>query len=80
VNDGNINRQITKFKWFDKLTTLSRVEGQITITKIQNSNQLSCSTLNAKGFVLGQLVVLVIGYWNLRFICILVLGNCDLTI
>jgi hypothetical protein len=34
---------------------------QITITKIQNP----------------KLVVLVIGYWNLRFICNLVLVICD---
>jgi hypothetical protein len=26
-------------KWFDKLTTLSLVEGQITITEIQNSKR-----------------------------------------
>ena len=29
--------QITNHKWFDKLTTLSHVEGQITMTKIRNS-------------------------------------------
>jgi hypothetical protein len=28
--------QLANNKWFDKLTTLSQVEGQITITKIQN--------------------------------------------
>jgi hypothetical protein len=27
--------QITNTKWFDKLTTLSKVEGQITMTEIQ---------------------------------------------
>ncbi len=33
--------QITNTKWFDKLTTtLSQVEGQITMTEIQNSKQL----------------------------------------
>jgi len=29
--------QIPNIKWFDKLTTLSQVEGQIPMTKIQNS-------------------------------------------
>ena len=33
----NPKSQITNIKWFDKLTTLSPVEGQITMTKIQNS-------------------------------------------
>jgi len=33
--------QITNTKWFDKLTTLSQVEGQITMIKIQNSKQLA---------------------------------------
>ena len=32
--------QITKIKWFDKLTTLSKVEGQITMTEIQNPKLL----------------------------------------
>ena len=32
----NSKSQITNIKWFDKLTTLSQVEGQITMTKIQN--------------------------------------------
>jgi hypothetical protein len=34
----NDKSQIINYKWFDRLTTLSRVEGQITMTKIQNSN------------------------------------------
>jgi hypothetical protein len=33
----NSKSQIANIKWFDKLTTLSLVEGQITMTKIQNS-------------------------------------------
>jgi len=34
--------QITNTKWFDKLTTtLSKVEGQITMTEIQNSKQMA---------------------------------------
>jgi hypothetical protein len=34
--------QIPNIKWFDKLTTtLSKVEGQITMTKIQNPKQLA---------------------------------------
>ncbi len=32
--DGNSKLQITNNKWFDKLTTLSQVEGQITMTEI----------------------------------------------
>jgi len=37
----NFKYQITNTKWFDKLTTtLSQVEGQITMTEIQNSKQL----------------------------------------
>jgi hypothetical protein len=36
-----IKYQNTNIKWFDKLTTtLSPVEGQITMTEIQNSKQL----------------------------------------
>jgi hypothetical protein len=31
---------MTNNKWFDKLTTLSQVEGQITMTEIQNSKQV----------------------------------------
>ncbi len=39
-------QQITKFqltnsKWFGKLTTLSKVERQFTMTKIQNPKQLA---------------------------------------
>jgi hypothetical protein len=33
---GNHKSQIPNNKWFGKLTTLSQVEGQITMTKIQN--------------------------------------------
>ena len=33
----NHKSQKTNIKWFDKLTTLSQVEGQIIMTKIQNS-------------------------------------------
>jgi hypothetical protein len=32
--------QITNTKWFDKLTTLSQAEGQITMTEIQNSKRM----------------------------------------
>ena len=42
-NEGFSNKkfQITNNKWFDKLTTtLSQVEGQITMTEIQNPKQL----------------------------------------
>jgi hypothetical protein len=38
----NINSQNTNNKWFDKLTTtLSPVEGQITMTEIQNPKHLA---------------------------------------
>jgi hypothetical protein len=33
----NSKSQITNIKWFDKLTTLSPVEGQIPMAEIQNS-------------------------------------------
>jgi len=36
---GNSKTQISNNKWFDKLTTLSQVEGQITMTEIQNYKQ-----------------------------------------
>jgi len=36
----NSKSQITNIKWFDKLTTLSQVEGQITMTKIPNSKSV----------------------------------------
>ena len=35
----NCKSQIPNIKWFDKLTTLSLVEGQITMTEIQNPKQ-----------------------------------------
>ncbi len=38
----NYNNQITNIKWFDKLTTLSPVEGQIPMSQIQNSKQTIC--------------------------------------
>ena len=59
--DANYKSQNPNDKWFDKLTTLSQVEGQIPITEIQNPKP-----------------VLVIEYWNLRFVCNLVLGIWDL--
>ncbi len=34
---GNPKHQKPNFKWFDRLTTLSPVEGQIPIAQIQNS-------------------------------------------
>jgi hypothetical protein len=40
----NSKSQISNIKWFDKLTTLSLVEGQITMTKIVGfSVQVSAS-------------------------------------
>ena len=35
--DRNYKSQNPNNKWFDKLTTLSQVEGQIPMTEIQNS-------------------------------------------
>ncbi|NIN34914.1 MAG: hypothetical protein GTN46_09905 [Gammaproteobacteria bacterium] len=69
--DGNYKLQITNNKWFDKLTTLSQVEGQITMTETRNSKhvyELEEQRIYSPNFVL------VIGYWNLRFIWNLVLG------
>ncbi len=34
---GKFKHQKTNHKWFDKLTTLSQVEGQIPMTQIQTS-------------------------------------------
>ena len=39
-NHENSKHQKPNLKRFDKLTTLSRVEGQIPMTQIQNSKQL----------------------------------------
>jgi len=72
---GNSKSQISNTKWFDKLTTLSQVEGQITMTEIQISKHLH-------DFQQQAFPVWVIGYWpatssvesNLRFVCNLVLG------
>ena len=40
MTDFKTEPQNTKKKWFDKLTTLSPVEGQITMTEIHNPKQL----------------------------------------
>jgi hypothetical protein len=39
LKNGNYKSQNPNNKWFDKLTTLSQVEGQITMTEIQNSKR-----------------------------------------
>ena len=39
--------QITNTKWFGKLTTLSQVEGQITMTEIQNPKQFAFDPMPA---------------------------------
>jgi hypothetical protein len=57
----NSKSQSTNYKWFDKLTTLSRVEGQITMTRIKNLTCLDHSIL-----VFG--ISLEIGVWSLRFL------------
>ena len=41
--------QITNNKWFDRLTTLSEVEGQITMTETQN-HKLNDPRLEDEGF------------------------------
>jgi len=47
----NSKSQIKNTKWFNKLTTtLSQVEGQITMTQIQNSTQLSSSQAKQLAF------------------------------
>jgi len=69
----NSKSQITNIKWFDKLTTLSQVEGQITMTKIVRAS-LGLPTLRAGPQFQNSKPVLVIEYWNLRFVCNLVLG------
>jgi len=38
---GTGKHEIRNSKWFDQLTTLSKVEGQITITQIQMTKTLS---------------------------------------
>jgi len=53
VNNINSKFQITNNKWFDKLTTLSQVEGQIPMTEIQNPKPV---------------YVLVIDYCNLMLV------------
>jgi hypothetical protein len=42
----NSKSQISNIKWFDKLTTLSQVEGQITMTEIVRAS-LGLPTLRA---------------------------------
>jgi len=72
----NSKSQISNLKWFDKLTTLSLVEGQITMTKIVRAS-LGLPTLRAGPQFQNSKPVSVIEYWNLRFICNLVLGVWD---
>jgi len=42
-NHQNSKHQKPNHKWFDQLTTLSQVEGQIPMTKTQNSKQARLS-------------------------------------
>ena len=78
--------EITNNKWFDKLTTLSLVEGQITMTEIQNSKRShhlkkrefqymfgSLSTCPVECRLLAALVRRIPQGENLKFICNLVL-------
>jgi hypothetical protein len=49
---------------FDKLTTLSQVEGQITMTKIQNPKQLAFDLILILDIVIWNLFVI----WCLYFV------------
>jgi hypothetical protein len=40
LSSSQAKHQKTNHKWFDKLTTLSQVEGQIPMTEIQKSKQI----------------------------------------
>ncbi len=54
----------------ERLSKLSLVEGQITMTKIPISKRSK--------YDIPNILVWVIGYWNLGFICNLVLGIWNL--
>ena len=56
-NIKNFKPQMPNIKWFDKLTTLSKVGGQITMTEIQNPKQL--------GFDLNWNLLLGICYFRI---------------
>jgi hypothetical protein len=56
----NSKSQISNNKWFDKLTTLSQVEGQITMTEIQNPKPLH--HLRIREFQT------CFGHWTLEFV------------
>jgi hypothetical protein len=63
----NPKSQNTNIKWFDKLTTLSQVEGQITMTEIQNIKPVL--VIEKLGFG----IYLLFDAWNLEF-CFLAFG------
>ena len=59
----NHKHQITNPKWFDKLTTLSKVEGQISMTEIQISKQTKRLPYNRYG--IDMFWSLELGIWIL---------------
>ncbi len=85
----NSKHQKPNPKWFDKLTTLSQVEGQIPMTHPPSAGQTNDpSTVVLNGIITGRprfakrcdttaVIVLVIEYCNLRFICNLALEIWD---
>jgi hypothetical protein len=60
----NIKLQIPNIKRFDKLTTLSKVEGQITMTKIPNLTLLKASREAQLNI---PLQVICFGHWEFVF-------------
>jgi len=58
-----IKLQIPNIKWFDRLTTLSQVEGQITMTKILNSKPVNDLTNQNDLYAQFQ----CFGHWKLKF-------------
>jgi hypothetical protein len=63
MTDFKTEPQNTKKKWFDKLTTLSPVEGQIPMTKIKIPNNW---------------FLILFEIWILRFEIYLSFGACNL--
>ena len=59
---SNKKFQITNIKWFDKpidrLTVLSKVEGQITMTEIQNPKQLAFDLIRDLAIEIWNLFVI----------------------
>ena len=58
-NKGNTKSQARSTKWFGQLTILNQVEGQIQMTKTQNSKQ------DCLKFTFGTLVVLILDLFGI---------------